>query len=472
MSHPIKFTVTVSKGKVVYSEEIKKIFKIYSSNIEIVKSVAQPVIKSNKSLTKFLKRIRSGLNIYYYEDNLVIKRTYNYDNNLHVLNDKVKKFDGLQSVEKIPFAQNETKEIFLNSIWDVGDIVRNAIVFDYFAPKFLDPEKQLAGELLRATFEDTCHWCFECEYSDSEYNVYVQKYSHVSPVNSSIVGLFDKVITFVITGFKKDIIGYLSDNKISSQHSFIFIVRDIWVEDFKEITALLFDPEQYYTLPTEVIYWKSHDFVFAVYFLFLEYPEYLDSVLNVGTEKSLKFIQSISAEMLVGESHDLKVSLREMEDSNGSAFEGWAKSFLTYCFKKDFIQYNLQEQSSINKGSQKTDFQIDTWSCHHAFIQQLVQTRNCEKLLFEAKNYSKQLANSDLSRLRDYLSKSCYGNFAVVLSRKGHINSDELLTYYRQNNQVILVLDENDLIKLIEYRENGSSSFDYLAELYSRFISQ
>jgi len=100
--------------------------------------------------------------------------------------------------------------------------------------------------------------------------------------------------------------------------------------------------------------------------------------------------------------------------------------------------------------------------------------KNVDFLLFDAKNYSKELTSRDLDTFREYIRKSpFFGNFGIILSRHGASSTcHESIYESLRDGLKIVVLDQDDLLLMLDYLENGKIPLDVIENKYNELLLQ
>jgi hypothetical protein len=172
--------------------------------------------------------------------------------------------------------------------------------------------------------------------------------------------------------------------------------------------------------------------------------------------------------------YEMKKELALLDMSDGKILENYMERFLRLCFSPSYDEFDLRQQVANRGRINIRDFIISNISSLHPFLSKL-ERKGVEFLLFDAKNYSKELAPGDLDAFRRYLEdNSKFGNFGVILSRKGmSFNCEEHL--YRSlisKGPIILVLHEEDLMAMLDRVDQGRPPVDVLQERYVQLVLQ
>jgi hypothetical protein len=171
---------------------------------------------------------------------------------------------------------------------------------------------------------------------------------------------------------------------------------------------------------------------------------------------------------------DMQRELVKTSTSQGKAYEAYIEKFLRLCFGSCFDKLNVKAQSATRRRITIRDFVISNTNSSHAFLKRL-EHKGSEFLLFDAKNYDKPLASRDLAVFQQYLSaNAAFGRFGIILSRKGASSNCEESVFRAVINEriVMLVLVEDDLLKMLDRARQGRSPVDVIAEKYEALVLQ
>ncbi|EIU7151767.1 TPA: hypothetical protein ACXOGI_002601 [Pseudomonas aeruginosa] len=165
----------------------------------------------------------------------------------------------------------------------------------------------------------------------------------------------------------------------------------------------------------------------------------------------------------------LKKRLIETPLSDGLAFESICEEILAYIFSSAYDNLKLRKQVPTHQGVRRRDFIIDNISPKHPWLADLRKS-GVKYILFDAKNYEKPLATNDLDTFFSYIQEQPrFGSFGIIISRKGVKENAKTHILYRMlsKHDEIIVLDENDLIRLIDLLAIGHDPISLLSEKLS-----
>ncbi len=96
-----------------------------------------------------------------------------------------------------------------------------------------------------------------------------------------------------------------------------------------------------------------------------------------------------------------------------------------------------------------------------------------EKILFDAKNYEHKVGYDEVANtVSRYLLSPAFGNFMIIICRQGVKDYVELLHHYWRSKQVVLFLTDEDLIKMIKLKREGTSPTEIIATIYHDFTDK
>jgi hypothetical protein len=172
---------------------------------------------------------------------------------------------------------------------------------------------------------------------------------------------------------------------------------------------------------------------------------------------------------------DLITQLRNLPTGDGKAYEKLVKKFLEFAFHEEFgfTPFEVQEQVATYNGKRIRDFIIDNRDSRVEFWKDLKHVRKLEKILFDAKNYKDALVYSEIDSTLRYLEMNkAFGNFIIIISRKGIKDYEEFIEAYSSNDRIILSLDDEELITLINLKRKGVSPSTLIDQKYHEFLSR
>lgn len=98
------------------------------------------------------------------------------------------------------------------------------------------------------------------------------------------------------------------------------------------------------------------------------------------------------------------------------------------------------------------------------FFTTLERFFNSKYILFEFKNYSKEIKQGEICTTEKYLYGTALRNVAIIITRKGiDINGEKLVKgILRETGKLMLVLNDDDVIEMIKLYDNGDKASDVL----------
>jgi len=165
---------------------------------------------------------------------------------------------------------------------------------------------------------------------------------------------------------------------------------------------------------------------------------------------------------------NFKKKILSFSESNWKAFEKLMEEIFKYLFKSSFKAYFAKPQFSEYEGHRKMDLVISNVNPIHEFWINRKKEEAAKRIIIDFKNYSRKITSSTIRSVTKYLHDK-KGNFAIIMSKKGMDDSgikEQRIRYY-DKNQLIIVLDQNDIIEMINYKINNQ----YPEEILERKIS-
>ena len=222
----------------------------------------------------------------------------------------------------------------------------------------------------------------------------------------------------------------------------------------------------------------------------------INDILNVVYSneellKELQFIINYSLEGLtcIGESifdrHFLKIGLEEKTMTRKDKASDLIKKLTclesgmqTYVYYEDLcceiIEYlfsdfliDIRKQKGINENRNRTDIIARIKGNNNIEFYKLVYDRFFSNfIVFECKNYSEPIGQNVIYITEKYLYQKALRNVVLLLTRKGEMDSarkarEEVL---RESGKLIIVLEDNDIIKMLNIKKDKGFPEDYLLE--------
>ena len=175
------------------------------------------------------------------------------------------------------------------------------------------------------------------------------------------------------------------------------------------------------------------------------------------------------------EIYELKKELVNIGFSKGKLFEDYLERFLKRCLENCYPNLLIKRQAKNRKRIRIRDFIIFNNNSKNEFLKGL-ENRGVELLIIEAKNYMNQLTSTDIDTFTAYISSNPhFGKIGIILSRKGvDKNCEETIFRLLSGDQKIkiLVLDQDDLLRMLDYLDSARSPVDVIRQKYWDLIVQ
>lgn len=151
--------------------------------------------------------------------------------------------------------------------------------------------------------------------------------------------------------------------------------------------------------------------------------------------------------------------------SNFSKYEDLCIDILKYLFGDQLSLWKKQTQSNSNLFrfdlicKIKNDTSLDFWNVLKRFYDTLY-------VVFEFKNYSEPITQSEIYTTERYLYAKALRRVAIMITRKGLDANAEIAQrgVLRENGKLIICLSDKNIIEMIEMKENGDEPCDFLSE--------
>ncbi len=173
-----------------------------------------------------------------------------------------------------------------------------------------------------------------------------------------------------------------------------------------------------------------------------------------------------------GEQHELIKELRALPTGDGKAYEELVKRILIFCFQDEFRPFTVKDQVYTYNKKRVRDFIIDNRSPKVEFWQSLKWVRKVEKILFDAKNYKDPVEYRDIFDTLRYLKNEAFGRFIIIISRQGIKDYEEVVEDFSDKQQVALFLSDEDLVKMITLKLEGTSPTLLIEDKYYDFLDK
>ena len=155
------------------------------------------------------------------------------------------------------------------------------------------------------------------------------------------------------------------------------------------------------------------------------------------------------------------------------------KAFAEYeSICSDIIEYLFDDEFSItDKQHNSADklFRMDlicSLKGNSEFWKLLIQHYNSRFIVFEYKNYNKQIDQNLIYITEKYLFNAALRNVAIIISRKGFSKNAEAAARgcLKENGKLIIDITDNDLIQMINIKDDGEEPADYLLNKLEKYL--
>lgn len=169
--------------------------------------------------------------------------------------------------------------------------------------------------------------------------------------------------------------------------------------------------------------------------------------------------------------YDDKIKKLMAAGSSFSAYEKICHEILTLLFK-DCLK-DCGQQYVSNDGLYRFDaiFKIKR-NNGSEFFQTLMQFFNTQYIIFEFKDYTKQITQAEIYTTEKYLYTKALRSVAIIISRRG-ANANALKAArgaLRENGKLIINLSDEDLVNMLQNKAGGADPSEYLAEFLDKLL--
>ncbi|MDD0998475.1 restriction endonuclease [Pseudomonas sp. TNT2022 ID1044] len=197
-----------------------------------------------------------------------------------------------------------------------------------------------------------------------------------------------------------------------------------------------------------------------------EFGEQENAILNLPPD-----LDAEPSEAIDTRGSDLSEELRAIAPGRAqwSDFETTCEKILKYLFADHLAGWNPQHRTDdelnrfdyVCRIKPSTDF----WN----FLIQHLQSRY---IIFEFKNYEEPIRQGQVLTTEKYLLEKGLRRVAIMLTRKGaHASATKMAQgAMRESGKLIIVLDDDQIIKMLHMKEKGSDPTDLLFELTDNFL--
>ncbi len=163
-------------------------------------------------------------------------------------------------------------------------------------------------------------------------------------------------------------------------------------------------------------------------------------------------------------------------------YELLCKDILGYLFVPPLK--GVEPQITNFSGTQRRDFILSNPGYGHSFWKKIYDHDKSKYVLFDAKNNVEGVSSENLNQIVGYLQQSI-GNVGIILCRRlpglssksshGKLTMKSLIKrlveiYNKQNNKIILVVTDEDIIKMLKIKSEGKNPAHILERLYDSFM--
>lgn len=198
----------------------------------------------------------------------------------------------------------------------------------------------------------------------------------------------------------------------------------------------------------------------------------VEEILN-NLDVSLSSCDATYDDKVTSTGFDLIDALKNISPGRDSwsEYEAICMKVLDFIFK-DQLQGWYKQLTSAD-GVNRYDYvcKISGTNDFWGFLTNHIRSRY---IVFEFKNYSKAITQFQIITTEKYLLENASRKVAVILCRKGGDDNSKKMIQgaMRESGKLIMILDDDDLIKMINDRIEGRDASDHLGLLADNFLLQ
>jgi len=149
--------------------------------------------------------------------------------------------------------------------------------------------------------------------------------------------------------------------------------------------------------------------------------------------------------------------------TNAKKYETKCEEILKYIFENDFS--NWQNQTKTMDTLHIFDL-IAKISSTNDFWKLLARDFHSRFVVFEFKNYTKKIKQSQVYSTEKYLYKTALRNIAIILTREGAEKNaiTAMEGSLRESGKLIISLNQKDICKMLKMKDDGDDPNSYLTE--------
>ena len=208
-----------------------------------------------------------------------------------------------------------------------------------------------------------------------------------------------------------------------------------------------------------------------------EYREALAITKRAGVEaelslemKGMEMVRNLK-QLLVERAEDYKKRLRDLPigKDHWRDYELFAEEVLPFLFKPHFTRF----RSQVRRGSGDRPDLVCRNEGQHKFCKIILQKHDARYVVFEVKNQAKP----EVGHLREmdaFLTPATTGRFGILLVRQPPKQPQTLYKrlgdLLKEKEKMIVVLCDDDVLKMLDMRIRLSEPMDYLEERYDHYM--
>ncbi len=169
--------------------------------------------------------------------------------------------------------------------------------------------------------------------------------------------------------------------------------------------------------------------------------------------------------VMIQQGNQLIQQLTQLPPSQGKDYEQVIQKIMNYLFQN--YLYNLRAQ-------QRDEWQVNVYDLiariipkDNLFWNFIVQEMGSRYVVIECKNYAEKISQGQILTTEKYLYAPALRTFAMMCTRQGADDGANkvLRGAIREHGKLIVVLNDNDMISMIQRKQQGADPSDYLFDL-------
>jgi hypothetical protein len=194
-----------------------------------------------------------------------------------------------------------------------------------------------------------------------------------------------------------------------------------------------------------------------------------DSILTLLEKQPFAFKTGAKKPKLEGQRFKDKLKRIPCGRASWKAYENLMEDVLKFLFKTDLTMWDPQQRTDDTLSRFDLVCRINGFD---SFWKAMIRSFNTRFVLFEFKNYCDELTQHQVYTTERYLYKNALRSVGFIVSRKGASEGAEQAAKgaLRENGKLIIFLDDRDINKMLDIKDNDGIPNDYLADCLDKWL--